>query len=62
MAETRNSASELVPDDEELVERSLAGDAEAFEVLVKRYGRAVYGGCAGSPPVASDGVEKNAGR
>lgn len=42
VAETRNSASELVPDDEELVERSLAGDAEAFEVLVKRYGRAVY--------------------
>lgn len=42
MAETRNSASELVPDDEELVERSLAGDAGAFEVLVKRYGRAVY--------------------
>ncbi|GBC77074.1 ECF RNA polymerase sigma-E factor [bacterium HR08] len=42
VAETRNSASELVPDDEELVERSLAGDAEAFEVLVKRYGRTVY--------------------
>ncbi len=38
----RNSANELVPDDEELVERSLAGDADAFEMLVKRYGRAVY--------------------
>ncbi len=42
VAEKRNSANELVPDDEELVERSLAGDAEAFEVLVRRYGRAIY--------------------
>ena len=42
VAEMHNSASELVPGDEELVERSLAGDVEAFEVLVRRYGRAVY--------------------
>jgi RNA polymerase sigma-70 factor (ECF subfamily) len=32
----------LEPADDELVERSLAGDSEAFEMLVRRYSRAVF--------------------
>lgn len=32
----------LGPDDDELVVRTLAGESEAFEMLVKRYSRAVF--------------------